>query len=642
MSGMRLCVIGNSHLAALKLGWEMIPERHAEAELVFFGSPLESMQDVIVEGRRLVAPTPLVGQRMKWLSGGLDFIDVDAYDVFFLHGLELKFADYFAHARKTPPSTGRRASADAVRRAWAGMDVEPFFSTCPSAVLAAKLKPFGKRVLVSPAPFPSARLLDGAFPQGVDFWLRQLEADGTPTPALAGMLDAWRRGLSRFDLLDQPAHTVVHGAFTHAGYSQGAKRFGASLDRAIADHDVAHMNAEYGRDVMLAALAKIAGLPAPAPIPLMPKAPEVPAAPASRETSETGPRVRHPYMDRPARTFWRRTVGEGPGTAITDWYRRKFDISEAQIATAGSCFAQHIGRRLRSSGFAFVDVEPAPEGLPAAEQLANGYRMYSARFGNVYTTRQLLQLFDRAFGDFTPAESVWEVVGGFVDPFRPTITAQPFASAEAVLEARDEHLAAVRRLFSETDVFVFTLGLTETWAAKADGAVYPVAPGVSGGVYDPTRHTLLNLGFADVMQDLRQFIAKVRALRKGARFILTVSPVPLMATATDHNVVVATNYSKSVLRAVAGQLADSTPFVDYFPSYEIINSHVMSSCFYEADFRGVAEQGVDHVMAQFFAAHPPLRGSEEIPGIADDEVVCDEILLAAFGGGAGQGERSGG
>ena len=32
--------------------------------------------------------------------------------------------------------------------------------------------------------------------------------------------------------------------------------------------------------------------------------------------------------------------------------------------------------------------------------------------------------------------------------------------------------------FRDLDVFVFTLGLTEAWVAKADGAVFPLAPGV--------------------------------------------------------------------------------------------------------------------------------------------------------------------
>jgi hypothetical protein len=119
------------------------------------------------------------------------------------------------------------------------------------------------------------------------------------------------------------------------------------------------------------------------------------------------------------------------------------------------------------------------------------------------------------------------------------------------------------------------------------------------------------------------------------KFLFTVSPVPLMATATAQQVVVASSYSKSVLRAVAGQLAEQHHDVDYFPSYEIISSPMMRGGFFEADGRSVISQGVDHVMAQFFSQHPPpveadANAAAQAQPEADD-LVCDEVLLDVFG-----------
>jgi hypothetical protein len=93
-------------------------------------------------------------------------------------------------------------------------------------------------------------------------------------------------------------------------------------------------------------------------------------------------------------------------------------------------------------------------------------------------------------------------------------------------------------------------------------------------------------------------------------------------------------YSKSVLRAVAGFLADRHDHVDYFPSFEIISSHVMKGQFYSADMRGVEYAGVEHVMRQFFSEHvPPGRPKDDqvAPSPQLDNAVCDEELLAAFG-----------
>jgi hypothetical protein len=99
---------------------------------------------------------------------------------------------------------------------------------------------------------------------------------------------------------------------------------------------------------------------------------------------------------------------------------------------------------------------------------------FPARFGNLYTARQLLQLFDRAYGLFRPRDRWWKGRGGgVIDPFRSRIQAGGFDSVEALEADRVRHLAAVRKMFEACDVLVFTFGLTEYWAAAGDGAVFP-------------------------------------------------------------------------------------------------------------------------------------------------------------------------
>lgn len=344
----------------------------------------------------------------------------------------------------------------------------------------------------------------------------------------------------------------------------------------------------------------------------------------------------HPYRAQPQKAFWRQAVQDRHFLEIGDWYERKWPISELRIATAGSCFAQHIGRRLRQGGFRYLDAEPAPTVLPAERHSDFGYGMYSARYGNVYTTRQLLQLLQRALGEFTPVEQAWRHRDGWIDAFRPTIEPEPMASVDEVEALRAAHLAAVRSLFESADLFVFTLGLTEAWLSRRDGAAYPVCPGTQGGQFDPALHAFANLDYTEVMADLEAFIARARSMRPELKFLFTVSPVPLVATATPHHVVPATSYSKSVLRAAAGRLAEKYAYVDYFPSYEIVASTPMRASFFNPDQRTVVEAGVEHVMRQFFLQHPPppkAGGAAPAPGGAadEDDVVCDEELLATFG-----------
>ncbi|SNS15525.1 GSCFA domain-containing protein [Tropicimonas sediminicola] len=362
----------------------------------------------------------------------------------------------------------------------------------------------------------------------------------------------------------------------------------------------------------------------------------------------------HPYRSQPPKAFWKRTVSGVHPLDVEGWYSKKFSIDKMRVATAGSCFAQHIGRNLRARGFSVVDTEPAPEALSADRHLDYGYGMYSARYGNVYTSRQLLQLFQRALGQWKPAEPAWVKGDGVVDPFRPTIEPEPFGSVAEMEALRASHLECVAEILRKSDLFIFTMGLTETWLSKEDGAAFPLCPGTAGGTFSEDRHVFHNLSPGEIHRDMQEFIKLVRSVNPKMRFILTVSPVPLMATATNDNVAVATMYSKSALRAAAGRLAGGMKFVDYFPSYEIISSPFMRGQFFNPDMREVSAHGVNHVMDIFFAEHAPLSarnaartagagtpGEPEASGKASGEpmseeerlerILCDEELLAEFG-----------
>lgn len=321
---------------------------------------------------------------------------------------------------------------------------------------------------------------------------------------------------------------------------------------------------------------------------------------------------------------------------IGEWYKRKYSLAGKRIASAGSCFAQHIGHALRRNGFNYVDVEPAPGFLAVADQIDYGYGLYSGRYGNIYTSRQLLQLALRATGQFEPSEQAWNKGEGFVDPFRPEIEPEPLSSPDAVEEYRQVHLKAIASLFKQTDVFIFTFGLTETWASKADGAAFPNCPGVAGGTFDAERYDLLNLTYGDVVDDMERFFEVARTINPNIHFLLTVSPVPLVATANNDQVIVATTYSKSILRAAAGFLSKQYDFIDYFPAYEIISSSPMRGMFFNPDMRTVSAHGVQHVMTQFFAEHTPPRLLKGPPhgavNRADRErIACEEQLLSVFG-----------
>lgn len=346
----------------------------------------------------------------------------------------------------------------------------------------------------------------------------------------------------------------------------------------------------------------------------------------------------HPYRDLSPEHFWSRAVAGPAAHEIDPVVTGRVQVTaEEPIATLGSCFAQHLARFLRRSGLGYFVTEEGPAGMDAEERLRRNYGVFSARYGNVYTTRQAVQLFDRAYGAVEPglAQAPWRGADGWLDPFRPTVEPGGFPSIEALEADREAHLQAVRRMFEETSVVVFTLGLTEGWRARTDGAVFPVVPGAAGGTFDPAEHEFVNFDAGEVLDDLLGFIDRVHDVNGTVRFLLTVSPVPLIATYTDKHVLTATTYSKSVLRVAAAEAERKREFVEYFPSYEIITGPAAGGRYFAPDLRSTTDAGVAHVM-RVFARHHVVGGdtdsafeaaalASEISRVGD--LVCDEELL---------------
>jgi hypothetical protein len=347
----------------------------------------------------------------------------------------------------------------------------------------------------------------------------------------------------------------------------------------------------------------------------------------------------NPYSELPAKAFWRPAVADRSMFDLKDLWTPKFQIERrAPVVTFGSCFAQHIGNALQRRNFNWHVTEAAPPGMSEASRKLFNYNVFSARTANIYTTSLLKQWSSWATGKSAPPDEVWEKNGRFYDPFRPAIEPNGFESVDELLASRNEAIKAFRACIEQARFFVFTLGLTESWFHRKEGYEYPMCPGTIAGNFDPDLHEFRNQNFELVRAALADAIAMMREFNPELRFILTVSPVPLTATKSDQHVLVATMYSKSVLRAVAGQLAQVRRYVDYFPSYEIISSAVFKGTFFEPNLRGVNIYGVELVMEHFFQGlvskfgnYFSVDGPDPSPDGNKFEEVCEEELLGAFG-----------
>jgi hypothetical protein len=335
---------------------------------------------------------------------------------------------------------------------------------------------------------------------------------------------------------------------------------------------------------------------------------------------------------------------------LSELWEPKFNIKpHEKVATFGSCFAQHIGKALNKHGFNWFISEEAP--LNCSEVIANKYNygVFTARTGNIYTTSLLKQWAEWALDtDKVPSE-VWEKDGRYYDPFRPRIEPNGFESVDEMRMSRLQTIQSFKQSIQQSNYFVFTLGLTESWFNKEYGYEYPMCPGTVAGTFDESKHQFINQDFGKIRSDLSDAMGLMIKLNPKLKFILTVSPVPLTATMSGKHVAVATMASKSVLRAVTDQLTANRDNIDYFPSYEIINSPVFKGAFFEPNQRSVNPYGVNFVMDNFFkcllskfgqsanqvkSKNYHLYNTKSIDTSLNNDFIdpaCEEELLAAFG-----------
>jgi len=124
----------------------------------------------------------------------------------------------------------------------------------------------------------------------------------------------------------------------------------------------------------------------------------------------------------------------------------------------------------------------------------------------------------------------------------------------------------------------------------------------------------------EIERNLEEFIDLLKVVNKSAKIILTVSPVPLVATGFKDHVLVSNCYSKSLLRVAAGNISAKYSNVDYFPSFEIVNT---IPGYFSNDLRTVTQKGIDHVMKVFMNHYLLIGSNDNTNGQPDENVKID-------------------
>jgi hypothetical protein len=272
---------------------------------------------------------------------------------------------------------------------------------------------------------------------------------------------------------------------------------------------------------------------------------------------------------------------------------------ETPVGSAGSCFAVQIASNLQRRGYNYVVTEfcanPEKTVVYPDHREGDNSAMFCANWGILFNSPSFMQIAERAFGEKNFPRLLLRRRDYYIDPFREGVN---FQSPEAYEENYEKHTAASREALLKAEVFVVTMGLNECWQYLPDGSFIHRNPN-NPEFYAMVRHRTLTV--EENVRYIQRFYDIVRAHNLKFKLIVTVSPIPFLATGLAHekHVVVANSHSKATLRLAAEQLVQTNEDVHYLPSYEMITSCIRDA--WEEDQRHVKQAAVDRVMQLFDA-----------------------------------------
>jgi hypothetical protein len=191
-----------------------------------------------------------------------------------------------------------------------------------------------------------------------------------------------------------------------------------------------------------------------------------------------------------------------------------------------------------------------------------------------------------------------------VDPYAGCRTILKAADAERVRDWTDTTMATVRNC----RVIIMTLGLSEVWQDRETGLVMNCGPLAEMWRAFPGRFHFRVASCGETLQQLNDIHDILsRHCVDGFQVVVTVSPIPLLATFRQLDIVVANAASKSILRAAVDQWSGEHDNVHYFPSYEMILNSSSKGTWLQ-DYRHCTIETINRVMKFFLAEFATLEG----------------------------------
>lgn len=258
-----------------------------------------------------------------------------------------------------------------------------------------------------------------------------------------------------------------------------------------------------------------------------------------------------------------------------------------QITAFGSCFAANISNWLSKRNFRVLNKQD------------DARQAYIVAFGEgMVNSFVIRQQFEWAWENKVFEQALWHGYDAAEYGYDPEVQAE------------------TRRIFDETDVFILTFGLSEVWYDEPTGNVFWRT--IPKDVYDPDRHKFRVSTVEENRDNLEAIYRLIRKHRPDAKIIMTLSPIPLIATFRENSCLTSNSVSKSILRVAIDETVRAhkdESHLFYWPSYEIITDVMHLP--YKPDRRHPPAIVLNYVMTLFEHAWCVRSADNPPPSLTD-------------------------
>lgn len=243
-----------------------------------------------------------------------------------------------------------------------------------------------------------------------------------------------------------------------------------------------------------------------------------------------------------------------------------------RIYCAGSCFAEHIGKRLGEYLFPSLT---NPAGIL--------FHPLAIETSLLYATGQLSWTED----SLTEWQGVW-----YCWDHHSVISN---VSREQLISSIKQVHQASAAFLDQTDICIITLGTAWVYEHKGTGKIVANCHKHPGDLF-----TKKLLGIDEVTSSLMRSVQLLKSSRPNIRFLFTVSPVRHLKDGFHEN-----QLSKSILLLAIQAVVESASDVYYFPSYEFMMDDLRDYRFYNPDMVHPSDMAVQYIWEAFQKTYMP-------------------------------------